>query len=419
MLLSLAWREHRRRPLSLGLLVGLGVLSSLLLCGASALLRAAPQLVEAFLQRGSEQLHIDVFPRPARGLAGIGFERPVLSPADVTWLRQCTGLQHCLVIHAVPIPATIFLEVPGLIDSEQFLALYAISEADLPEEVAQAWRGNETAVPFLFNPQVIRYYNLGMADRYHLPRLDYTAIAGRNFGLLVGVDLFKRLPGHFQTDIQVAGRLSAINPWGIALPKRITDRWLDTLFPHGRPPGAAPIQARLTAASPQDQIRLRRLIEERGLQIGAHDPLADLLVQLVGFGRLLLGALAILLLTITFSAVAVVNAGLVNERQRQIAIYRLCGARFWQLLVIFAAGSAGALILAAEVGFLLATLLVPLLLDPLVQYLGLHALADQTWLPQNSWLIAAVLSLACAVGGTLPALLSLRQRPLLSLSRSA
>ncbi|MFW5829044.1 MAG: hypothetical protein ACOCXA_02175, partial [Planctomycetota bacterium] len=235
MLLRLLWRENRRRPLSLMLLALLGGGGSFVVVSAAVVTGRLETLIEDRLQiEQHEGAIVDVHPAaPEHQIAGMSFERPHLSQEEVAWLRALPEVRASRVLSAVPVPTTVYVRVPGLLDSNQFLALYGIPASDMPSALQEEWREAriDGPIPVIMNPEVITYYNLGMADRYGLPRLDPDILMDRTFGLLVGKDVFKELPHAFQSRIVVRGYDSIVNPWGIALPKHITDVMLERLFP--------------------------------------------------------------------------------------------------------------------------------------------------------------------------------------------
>jgi hypothetical protein len=419
-LLLLSWREGRRRPLSLGLLCCLAVSGSLLVALGSGVADHLSLLLEERLRStDGNAIIIDILPAaPAQTMAGISFERPVIGVEDVTWLQTLPGVVGSRVLHAVPVPATVFVQVPGLLDSNQFLALYGIAAEDMPEEVRPLWEAADPdgVVPAVMHPDVMTYYNLGMADRYGLPRLDKTVLQDRTFGLLVGRDIFRSLEGAFRARINLCGYDGIVNPWGVALPKTVTDAYLQRLFPHGVPAEAAPVQVRLHLESADRIDDLRRQIDERGLSLAETDPLASMISGISAVGRRLVQIIALVLLLIVGGACASLAAGLVSERRRQIALYRLSGAGLFHLLVIFSAALTATLVLSAAIGVGAAGFLLPRLVAPLATLLQGASDIPATLSP-GIWLQAILAALVCGLAATAPPLLVLVRMPLLALLR--
>ncbi len=413
-LLLLTWHEQLRRPLASLLLAGLCLMGGLLSALTWDLGRYGTELMRLLLLGPGESLQVDVFPRPAVSIKGIGLHRPVLSDDDVQWLRQLPGLRHCQVIHAVPVPATLHVQVAGILDNSQFLSLYGIAADDMPIELQEQWaQANlDEPIPFVFNPQVMRYYNLGMADRYSLPRLEVSILLDREFRMVVGSDLFRRLDNAFQVPVRVAGTNAAIIPWGIALPKHLTDHFLTELFPNGPPATAAPVQARLQAASGQDLASIQAAIKARGLSLQGEQQLADVVRNLERLVHLAAGVVALMLGLVIVVACLAQASALMQERRRQIACYRLCGAHTGHLLVIFGGGLAGICMLAAMLGAWLGGPLLAPLVTPLVQAFDVAAVAPPVEASQHRVWIAGLAGWACAGIAMLPALNVLRRDPL-------
>ncbi|MFW5845642.1 MAG: FtsX-like permease family protein [Planctomycetota bacterium] len=412
-LLALSLREQLRRPWLSALLALLCLLGALLAALAWEVSWHGGRMLEILLRGRDEALVVDVFPASGGNLGGIGLSRPVLSDKDVAWLRALPDVARCQVIHAVPLPATLHVRVPGLLDNSQYLSLYGIAAADIRPELREIWAAAraDRPIPFQLNPQVMRYYNLGMADRYGLPRLEPSILEERTFKLVVGSDPFRQLSGAFQVEIQVRGFNEAILPWGIALPKHLTDAFLARLYPTGIPDTAAPVQARIFANDGRALATIQEAIQERGLTTGVQQSLAGAVRDL----HLILRSAAVavggvLALVLVIAAAAQVSA-LVTERRRQIACYRLAGAHLGHLLVIYGGGIAGICALAAAAGAWLAGPLLPPLLAPLLLLLDLQEQSGP--LHANPWrtALAAIAGICCVLLGLMPTLPLLRRNP--------
>jgi len=363
-LLRLIRLEAFRHPLALLLL---GLLTAVGAGGVNAALAIGEHLADTArlaLTGSAGERRIEVRPPDPDNEAGMSFQRALLDAEDLAFLRGLDGLEELRVVRNVPLPATLRVRMPPIIDTEQFLALYALSAEDVPGEHRERWQSDEDPVPLLFNPRVVTLYNFGLADRYHMPRLSAEAMLGLGVQLIVGADRFRRISGAFQTKASVVGYSADVSLWGVGVPRRIAERWLRQL--HGElPESYGPISATCRFADSASLTAARAAIAERGLVLDREGELAAAVTRAQRAARLAILALLTLLGAVLVCGAAALTAAVCAERRRALARYRSHGAGLRQLLP----GFGGGLLLAAVLGALAGSGLAALSIEPLSQQL--------------------------------------------------
>lgn len=400
MRLRLAWLEGQRYPLVLLVLALLVMAGTAAVALAWSLTGHAGDLARAALSGSTEQRRLVVTPRQLAEGQRLAFTPRHLSDEDLALIAALPGLDSQRIFHGVPLPTTIRVQVPGIIDSAQFLALLATDLDGLPADAAAVWDDDGPSCPIVLHPQVVPLYNLGLADRYGLPRMDPSMLMGVELHLEIGSDVFRQMRGHFR----VPARLVAYDPdaslWGATVPRQRAEDWLRRLHDGVLPPAYGPVQAVLRFADGASFAAAREMLVERDLVLDGETALATALVRAEAALAWLLrggGLLALLLLAAAVAALAMVSAA---ERERACRLYRQCGAGLIDLALIFGLLPALTTALAALLGLLLAQGLIPSLALRLRQHFvpaELQELLAQLQAPALPGLAYCVLPLLAAL----------------------
>lgn len=353
-LLRLMWLEAARRPWSTLPIVALALLGTAAILLSQALGNHLALASRLALAGSADERTLTIRAPASPDL--ISREAPRLSAADLSFLNGLAGRQALRVLQGVPLPATIEFKLGKVIDCNQFLAVYGLDLDTVPPEAVAAWKRTEGAVPLLINPQVVTMYNLGLADRYHLPRIRGEVLQQLTGRLVVGRDPFHELPKVETIPAYVAGYSTDVPTWGVAVPQQRAAAWLRELAPHTE---AGPVEVHLRFQDQPALAAARAAIKERGLLVEGENLIAATIARAQHLLTLAIRGLALLLAGVLAILGALAASALVAERRRSLAHYRLHGAGTLHLLTICGGGVVAAGILGALVGGVLAHLIHP------------------------------------------------------------
>ncbi len=204
-------------------------------------------------------------------------------------------------------------------------------------------------VPVVVSRNLAELYDGVLRRAFQLPKLDLEKARGIQLWVRFGESWFdRRTTGAAPVDekIQVAGFSDLAVPLGVTMPLE-TVRRLNTRFA-GEREGRAVHGAVLDLASAADAPRIMAAVEELGLEVSdrgarrASALTAVLLAGLVTVGGAVL-VVAVLAVGHLFALLALV-------RRREIGVWRVAGARPWQLLAVLAGQGALVGAVAGAVG---------------------------------------------------------------------
>ena len=248
MFMRLALIEAKRQPLALVALalltfVGTTVLASIALAG-QFVGQEIKQLVHG---AAMDQVLVVQPPQPEDEGMPMNFVRRQLSADTLRTLRELPGCVSCDVLHVVPVPATLRIRMAGLLDNDQFIGIFSLDGALVPEELQDVWQASDGPVPMLLHPQVISLFNVALAERYHLPQISPELLTGASVTLEFGRDRFMSLPNPIDLPARFVGYHPLVPLWGVVIPQHRSEELLSQVT-NQRPKGLDPLKP--TSASP-------------------------------------------------------------------------------------------------------------------------------------------------------------------------
>lgn len=382
--------EAKRKPLSSVLIFCLSFLCALALAAVVVCAHNGKRWSLDLLGLGDEALQLTVIPATAHHIFGIGISKPRFSEDDFTWLHADPDVAAIHKIHAVPIPATIHIKIPHIADNTQVVTLIGLdsdvfSSTD-DQDIRERWHveadalAKKSVIPIVINPAIIRYYNLGMADRYGLPRIDHAFVLGLTFDMRWGADLFKREPNAFYSKVTVVGLSTVVSPWDVGIPHDYAEQLIGTFFKDQRPASASAMKLRVIAKSADTLEALKQRIHNRKLRIPENNPLIAIIHKTHQASGYIISGLMFIVASIVLLSLSSIISMICSERKRQIALYRQLGASLPQLIFIFLGGISCSL----YAGVLSACLLVRFCAEPLLApFLQQCELATQVQIPAS------------------------------------
>ncbi|TVR15454.1 MAG: ABC transporter permease [Planctomycetota bacterium] len=347
---------------------------------------------------GSSDLILRVRPPDPEG--SMSFARPMLEEDDISMLASLPGLKSHAVISGLPIPASMRVRIPRIIDSRYDVTLYTLEASAVPAELQEYWHKGSLdgdVVPMILNPQLLTLYNLGFADRYRTPRLGQDALLNLRLPLSIGRDLFGSLPHTIENhDGKVIGFSHDLPVWGAGIPQAYADAWLPVLYPDRPPQGIGPVLVTLRFADLSAMVQAQEGIAARGLPIDGESGLAQAVLQDRAVARgatmVIMGVIAVILLC----AMSGLTAAHVQQRRLTLALCRSIGARPWHLAIILGGGPLVASVLGAIAGIIGAWLITPALVARAATALEYTALSVPImwshlfWAPLLSMIVVAI-----------------------------
>ena len=346
---QLLWVECRLQRWNLvlsGLLFAISTLViSCILHGVDAMSTMRLQLLS-----GSSDLILRVRPPDPKG--AMSFSRPMLESEDIDMLTSLPGLESHAIISGLPIPASMRVRIPRIIDSRYDVTLYTLDASAVPADLREQWRvaedgDNDDTVPMLLNPQLLTLYNLGFADRYRTPRLRQDALLHLKLPLSIGRDLFGTLANTIEhMDGRVIGFSNDLPVWGAGIPQRYADAWLPVLYPDSPPLGVGPVLATLRFADLGAMVQGRERIAAHGLPIDGDSQLAEAVLNDRQLARGITGIIIAVIAAILLTAMTALAAAQMHQRRLTLALCRSLGAGWQHLALMLGLGP----ILAAGIG---------------------------------------------------------------------
>ncbi|MHC5067698.1 MAG: hypothetical protein ACYTF0_03810 [Planctomycetota bacterium] len=403
MLTRLMRLEAVRRPWSLAVLALVVAMMTAAIVVWSQVGDWALEAVARGLRGGDAERRLHMLPPPT---AGIDLSHPHFSSEDLAALAALDGCQRLTPVWEVPLPASLAVSLPGVIESEQFLALYAVDVEAVPESARTAWTDPDGPCPLLINPQVAALYNTGFAARYGLPRIGPEMLRSLALQLSVGADAFRALPGALVQPARVVGFSDEISLWGVAVPRARAVDWVAALSPAD--PAFAPVSVWTVWRDGTSLAAARAFAADYGWSVGDEMPLVRLLARARAGVRATLVVAALLAALAVGLIVAVLALVVISERAAAQRRYLAQGASWLQLAVVFGAGHVVVSALAAVIGVGLAAGLSAAVAGPVGTMIGqqlpaaapLPSLAAVAWW---WWLSAPAVAVAAAGVGVVVA----------------
>ncbi|NRA36729.1 MAG: hypothetical protein HRU15_01195 [Planctomycetes bacterium] len=376
--------EARRKPMSSILIACLSFCSALGLAFIVVLSVNAQNWSQELLGLQNNALQLSVLGPEATHIFGVGISKPRFKESDITWLKNDPDISAVHIIHAVPIPATIHIKIPNIADNKQLVTIIGLepeifSAAD-DQIIQKLWhcaddsvaQKSQQPIPIVINPAVVRLYNLGMADRYNLPRMNENFVKGVNFDMAWGADIFKKEANAFYGKVKVVGYSEAISPWDVAVPNTYAEQLIEHFFPQERPESAGIMKVQVIARSAEILDDLKSRIEKRGLRIPNNDPLIGIIRSLHDASSFFIAALVGIVSIVTLLALSSIISMICSERKRYIALYRQMGASLSHLICIFSGAIACSLCSAVLLACLVVRFASGPLLSPHLHELNLN-----------------------------------------------
>ena len=351
---TLAHIEARRSPWSL---IALAALS---LCGA--MLVTATIIANHWLHFAADHMGISeeaglsiiVHPPQPQTDIGISFERPLINADHIAELEAIDGVRNIRTVLQIPTPTMIGMRFPGFFDMVQTIVMYEMGPDSIAPELRERWHDDPTGkqVPIIINSEALTMFNLGIADRYGLPRVEFHALSTQRFDLFIGEDEITRIGPPIHDEVVAIGTSPDFPPWGIAVSPETSKRYRDH-FQGKLDKGYGFVSATIVCANTSVLENVEARIAELGLRIDNRPQLAKIIAQVVTWAEAITLAIVSLTSLSVIAAVLIIMSMLAAERRRQYALWLTVGAKLPQLIVMSAAGMAAYAGISAACGALL------------------------------------------------------------------
>ena len=409
----LIWAEARHHPLALPVLALLCAIGAGGMALATGLVDHMASIRLRAVVGSSEERTLRVrAPEPSLGLS---FERRLLSDADLDFLTGLPGVASHRVVSGLPLPASMRVRIPAMIDARYDITLYTLDDDAVDPALAEDWQRDDDLVPMILNPRLIALYNLGFADRYRTPRLQRQALVAIPLPLEIGRDMFGSLPNPITDRIGVViGYSDDLPVWGAGIPHRIAAQWLPRLFPDGPPEGTGPVLATLRFATLDALVAGRAAIRDRGLPLEGETALAEAILHDRRLSRGINAGLLALIGVIVALATGCLASAMLSLRRRNLALMRSLGAGFHHLLFIYALPLAASAGIGALAGSLGATLILPALAENISATVPVDLDGLEATVPRALILWPPLLAMVIAILTLIPILWRTLRRDLLA-----